>query len=155
MRVARLRHSQRMKRRLLNLATAMSLLLCVTLCVLWGRSYASGRGTEVIMGSRWRFVVTHHAIAGQMWVDNQPQLDKRPPPVPAVPFTVYCMIQTPLAFVLTGPLPLALAWGRRRLDRRRQRRIANGLCIRCGYDLRATPDRCPECGTIGAAEPVG
>jgi hypothetical protein len=55
-----------------------------------------------------------------------------------VPFWLLCL--------LTAAPPLAFAASSRRKRIQAARRKSR-LCLSCGYDLRASTHRCPECGT--------
>ena len=52
--------------------------------------------------------------------------------------------------LLFGTWPASVAYRRQH----RSRHFAAGRCPKCGYDLRATPDRCPECGTAAVNTPA-
>jgi hypothetical protein len=59
-------------------------------------------------------------------------------------FAVYISLPHWLFVVFSAILPAA--WLIRM--RRQRRRLRDGLCERCGYDLRGTPGQCPECGDV-------
>ena len=61
------------------------------------------------------------------------------------PWGKWWVVTVPTWFVAAATLVLPGAEVARRV--RKRRRAAGGTCAACGYDLRATPDRCPECGT--------
>ncbi|MDB5328223.1 MAG: hypothetical protein JWM57_3792 [Phycisphaerales bacterium] len=51
-------------------------------------------------------------------------------------------------------LPVALFGVRYLAQRRKQHLIEAGHCPACGYDLRESPDRCPECGASSSSSAV-
>jgi hypothetical protein len=98
---------------------------------------------------RWRFVLGHLVTA------RPPKLSlgiawRRPavvPPAGVIPRreTIVSYVPLWMTALLSAILPV-WAW------RSRRSRTLPGMCHRCGYDLRATPDRCPECGTVAATK---
>jgi hypothetical protein len=64
--------------------------------------------------------------------------------VPNVAHAVSITVPLPVIFFPT--IVIFGLWLWRAINRRRRGSV--GHCVICGYDLRATPDRCPECGAI-------
>jgi hypothetical protein len=171
------------KRRLLNLLTALSLLLCVAICVLWVRghwfrdslmfTWASGRALIRDARGHVEFMLT---LGGDWSEECGVALLHKPRPSLAQelvdeitevtgprygsvrrwwgvqyldvryrdPWRSWHVLVVPCWQLVIAFAALPVAWSIRRV---RRRHPVSGLCPMCGYDLRATPGRCPECGT--------
>jgi len=191
-----------MRRYLFASFSALSLALCMAICVLWVRSYfagdwltgdllnAAGIGTgEWAVGSAAGSVsvsVCRLATPFHFKKNQSCHYETGSPDQTFVPGAAHL-----LGFVWMGSASSSEIWvdldGRRREDgmlggaaanlpgsfgllavpfyvptsiavffpvyrrlraRKARRSLLAGLCARCGYDLRASPERCPECGTV-------
>jgi hypothetical protein len=78
------------------------------------------------------------------WAEDRPARD-------GTPRGSYILIVPEWALIAMF-LGWPLMWARGVLRRRQRERWAvEGRCRRCGYDLRGSPGRCPECGEARAA----
>jgi hypothetical protein len=131
-----------------NVATALSVVLCVAVAVLWRASYSASVPLWINANpSPPRFLSVEHGeiTYGRTIIRSN---GVEPIFIYDYPFRTRCLTVLALAAVI--PLgriarPLArsgVAFYNRHFGPR------PGRCAKCNYDLRATPDRCPECGTV-------
>ena len=135
-----------MKRRLFTCVAAVSLVLCVELIVLWIFSH-SGQAFCVYPAGQRDLTLRVREGKISFYDYDRPSLIESPSPR-----SHRFVFETRISFLVAGtavlPALWALLWWRRRPLRRQ------GACPICGYDLRASTTRCPECGTAVGAEPT-
>jgi len=147
-------------RRVFTIASALSLLLSVATVVLWVRSYrfidrlgwdqervaAGSEGGELGVAVYWNGARPHFigwtSVAGDGKSSARSISDSCFMGFGFFRQKVFSGVFVPHWFIAVAFLTLPLAL---RLSRSRSSTRA-GVCPTYGYDLRATPDRCPECG---------
>ena len=171
-----------MPRRLLNLLTLLSLLLCAAVIVLWVRSYFTTAYDRISYTGATR-VYDLYFHPGRILVSTAPghtsedgefTYESEAAPVSMALFLheltrepnrwwfscsssvhtsgrrSYDIIVPTWAPFLVTAAPSAMYL----VSRRRRHRSSRQFCAQCGYDLRATPNQCPECGTPRKPEPA-
>jgi hypothetical protein len=156
------------KRRLFNLLAGLSLLLSVGMAICWMRSHyyhdflyfvAKGHPNCVISSdapSRLAFAISYGVDSGRrsQWLSWRTIGSDLDPSGSHLGFSGFHYssgrmsvrsIRFPYWFIVLLFAALPIVW---LFDRIRRPAILHGKCPVCGYDLRATPDRCPECGTV-------
>ena len=158
-----------MKRRVLNLVTGLSLSACVLACVLWASSYFTAISlyrqdagvNRSLMSDSGMFVFSEQYFpdsADFSWrrSHNQPggwggahlrrdwygrfRFGSRQAWVPWWSACAALALLPACRLICRAAVAADRILGERR-------RAREGLCPTCAYDLRATPGRCPECGS--------
>lgn len=183
--------SAKVKHRLMIVASALSLLICISAALLWATSYSEmddigwQKPVRTTGYDRWALqtvdgiAAMHHTIRDDAPYDEidgkrQPQTDGlvkeswglgsasahaiyaiRPRNGAGFGWGTHAwekygryrewrlIFPLWLPTLLTAVLPTI--WIVQRV--KHKRRQVSGRCIKCGYDLRASKERCPECGT--------
>ncbi len=95
--------------------------------------------TRELLGSKG---VPYHKVHVPYHRVSRVNLSARGTRLPPVSVTVVRTSMWTLLLILAAYPALVFIRG----PMRRYRRHKRGLCLKCGYDLRASKDRCPECG---------
>ena len=151
--------SRRMIHRPVKLAAWFSLALFAGSLLLWARSLFAQDAVQFTVFDHFCILSSYphhlHVLVQRDNYAHDAPLDAifgSTPLSPRLEFLEIQIARTPTTLRIWLPywlpvllfLPLPLWYFARALHHRR--RIAHNLCLMCGYDLRATPDRCPECG---------
>jgi hypothetical protein len=143
----------------------MSLICCLIVLALWVRSFfaydvwgiypSSSEGIQLhnVEGALWLFSGYDLDSNNPLWLHYASE--KRQPGGAEFEWRLYkytdlcgVEIHLPHWFAALVFAILPSLWLFLRLRNPRAKRLRLGLCPSCGYDLRATPNRCPECGAV-------
>lgn len=162
-----------MFRGIIALMTVLSCLACAAFCAAWARTYWFADSVDLDSSEQSALVATMPGQVRICWPSpfmqvkpksrgwlfssvkrhSQSHVDLASSGFTRVSITLggsaFTYVQFPFWALVaaSGVLPVS-RWSVATIRTLRRRRL--GLCRSCGYDLRASPERCPECGAAPA-----